>query len=125
VLDQSLMNYLMVAETYDEQTGVYKFNTPMAGFGSGAYVLALAQRAGMLVDPACGAYFDETNLSGAGGAGGAGGSGSGGSATGTGGHDEAPPKEGCACRASGTSTTLTWMIIPGALALAFARRRRR
>ena len=59
VLAQSQTNYRMVAETYDEATGVYKFNTPMLGFGAGAYALALAQRAGAFADPACGAYFLE------------------------------------------------------------------
>ncbi len=56
---QSQTNYGMVAETYDELTGVYKFNTPMLGFGAGAYALALAQRAGAFADPACGAYYPE------------------------------------------------------------------
>ncbi len=59
VRDQAHANYLMVAETYDELAGTYKFNAPMLGFGAGAYALALAHRAGMLADPACGAYFDE------------------------------------------------------------------
>jgi hypothetical protein len=59
VLQQSLTNYLMVAETYDEVAGTYKFNTPMLGFGAGAFALALAHRAGGFADPACGAYFDE------------------------------------------------------------------
>ncbi|MBK7824334.1 glycoside hydrolase family 15 protein [Nannocystis sp.] len=56
---QSQTNYGMVAETYDELTGAYKFNTPMLGFGAGAYALALAQRAGDFSDPACGAYYPE------------------------------------------------------------------
>ncbi|WP_163991411.1 glycoside hydrolase family 15 protein [Pyxidicoccus caerfyrddinensis] len=62
VKDQSLKNYLAVAETYDESNGRYKFNAPMVGFGAGAYVLALAQRAAATEDPACGAYFDESTL---------------------------------------------------------------
>ncbi|MFP2906053.1 glycoside hydrolase family 15 protein [Pyxidicoccus sp. 3LFB2] len=62
VTDQSLKNYLAVAETYDENSGVYKFNIPMVGFGAGAYALALAQRAEATEDPACGAYFDESTL---------------------------------------------------------------
>ena len=56
---QAAANYFMTAETFDEVTGEYKFNTPMLGFGAGAYALALAHRAGALDDPACGAYFDE------------------------------------------------------------------
>lgn len=59
VLTQSLTNYGMVAETYDEVTGTYKFNTPMLGFGAGAFALALADRAAPAEDPACGAYFTE------------------------------------------------------------------
>lgn len=61
VRDQALANYLMVAETFDENDGTYKFNTPMLGFGAGAYTLALAHRAGGFGadDPACGAYFEE------------------------------------------------------------------
>ncbi|MBZ4422624.1 glycoside hydrolase family 15 protein [Myxococcus sp. RHSTA-1-4] len=62
VKDQSLKNYLAVAETYDESTGAYKFNAPMVGFGAGAYALALAHRADGTEDPACGAYFDESTL---------------------------------------------------------------
>lgn len=59
VLAQSLKNYGMVAETYDELAGTYKFNAPMLGFGAGAFALALADRAAMPEDPACGAYFAE------------------------------------------------------------------
>lgn len=64
VLDQAHTNYLMVAETFDEVAGTYKFNTPMLGFGAGAYTLALAHRAGALGEPACGAYFDEGQIGG-------------------------------------------------------------
>jgi MYXO-CTERM domain-containing protein len=71
VREQSLANYMAFAETYDESTGVYKFNAPMIGFGAGAFTLALAA-AGAPADPACGAYFDESIWGGAGGAGGAG-----------------------------------------------------
>lgn len=59
VLEQSQTNYGMVAETYDELDGTYKFNTPMLGFGAGAHALALAHRADPTPDPACGAYFPE------------------------------------------------------------------
>lgn len=56
---QATVNYGMMAETFHEQTGVYEFNTPMLGFGAGAYVLALAHREGAAIDPACGAYFED------------------------------------------------------------------
>ncbi len=59
VLAQAQKNYGMVAETYDELAGTYKFNAPMLGFGAGAFTLAMAQRAGEFADPACGAFFDE------------------------------------------------------------------
>lgn len=59
VTRQSQANYLMVAETYEENTGEYKFNTPMLGFGAGAYSLALFHRAGLEVTPACGAYYGD------------------------------------------------------------------
>ena len=78
---QTLKNYLEVAETYDENSGAYAFNSPMIGFGAGAWVLALAAR-GAPVDPACGAYFDE---GGAGGGGGSGGAAGGGGKAGSGG----------------------------------------
>jgi GH15 family glucan-1,4-alpha-glucosidase len=78
VLEQSKLNYNEVAETYDETSGNYKFNSPMMGFGAGAFILALAAR-NDAPDPACGAYFDESSLpppvSGQGGASGTGGSG--------------------------------------------------
>ncbi|KYF65644.1 glycoside hydrolase family 15 protein, partial [Sorangium cellulosum] len=78
VLDQSAANYLAIAETYDETSGAYKFNAPMIGFGAGVYALALAARDGLVVGPACGAYFDEGDTSGSAGGGptsGAGGTG--------------------------------------------------
>ncbi len=56
ITDQTATNYLMFAETYDEQDGTYKFNAPMLGFGAGAYVLALAHRGGLAIDPACDAF---------------------------------------------------------------------
>lgn len=56
---QSAANALVLAETYDEASGAWKFNAPMVGFGAGAWVLAMAHRGGLAVTPACGA-FDET-----------------------------------------------------------------
>ncbi len=51
-------NLGVIPETYDENTGAWKFNAPMVGFGAGAYLLALQPPLG----PACGAYFDESTL---------------------------------------------------------------
>jgi hypothetical protein len=131
VRDQSLTNYLAVAETYDESTGKYKFNAPMVGFGAGVYALALAARSGKLDDPACGAYYQgPTGAGGAGGEGGSGGSGAVG-AGGAGGAGQAPGDGGgCDCRlaslnSGGSSTQLAglgaWVA---ASLLALARRRR-
>jgi MYXO-CTERM domain-containing protein len=78
VREQTLANYGAFAETYDETTGVLKFNAPMIGFGAGAYTLALAAKDAP-PGPACGAYFDESGWVGGGGAGG---QGQGGGATG-------------------------------------------
>jgi MYXO-CTERM domain-containing protein len=55
---QTLANYGMVAETYDRDDGTYQFNTPMLGFGAGAYALALAHRSGAAIDPACGEFYE-------------------------------------------------------------------
>lgn len=58
ILAQSQANYLMVAETYNATTGVYENNTPMLGFGAGAWALALAHRAGDYQDAACGEFWE-------------------------------------------------------------------
>lgn len=65
-LAQSQANFLAVAETYEETTGVWKFNAPMIGFGAGAFALALEHRAMDVDGPACGAYYDEDASSDAG-----------------------------------------------------------
>ncbi len=62
VTRQSHANFLAVAETYEEKTGRYKFNAPMVGFGAGAYVLALAQRATGDVEPGCGTFYEEEKV---------------------------------------------------------------
>ena len=53
---QSANNALVLAETYEESSGAWKFNAPMIGFGAGAWVLAVAHRGGLAVTPACGAF---------------------------------------------------------------------
>ena len=53
---QAAANALVLAETYEETTGAWKFNAPMVGFGAGAWVLAMAHRGGLALTPACGAY---------------------------------------------------------------------
>lgn len=79
VTAQTLANYGMVAETYDAELGTYAFNTPMLGFGAGAYALALAHRGGAAIDPACGAYYEDDGGGSEGGSEGSSGAGEGGS----------------------------------------------
>jgi GH15 family glucan-1,4-alpha-glucosidase len=52
---QAAANAGVIPETYDENTGAWKFNAPMIGFGAGAYLLAL----GAPESPACGAYWED------------------------------------------------------------------
>ncbi|MFT6397127.1 MAG: GH15 family glucan-1,4-alpha-glucosidase [Bradymonadia bacterium] len=60
VRDQTLLNYLLIAENYDGASGEYRNNAPMIGFGSGSYISAMRQRAGDWdVDAACGFYFED------------------------------------------------------------------
>jgi hypothetical protein len=60
VSDQTQYNYLLVGETYDQNTGVYRNNAPMIGFGSGSWISAMWQRhGGRAVEPACGVYFED------------------------------------------------------------------
>ncbi len=57
VTAQSLANHGAIGETYDPVTADYTHNAPMVGFGPGAWILAVHQRAGLLaVEPACGAW---------------------------------------------------------------------
>ncbi len=149
VRDQSLANFLAVSETYDENSGHYKFNAPMVGFGSGVFALAWFARDGVLTDAACDMYYPESGGGGTGGAGGSqGGSGgaggaqggSGGSGAGTtgagavgggfigGGTGGTGEGGGCGCRAAGEGNS----DVPAGLALmglfgvaAVSRRRRR
>lgn len=139
VRDQSLANFLAVAETYDENTGSYKFNAPMVGFGSGAYALALFARDGVLTDPACGAYFAEPGGGGSGGAGGGGGGGSGGGGTtlttsststgaasgGGGSGGDAGDGGGCGCRTTPGGDRGAYAAALLAIALGAALRGRR
>ncbi|WP_437690174.1 glycoside hydrolase family 15 protein [Sorangium sp. So ce176] len=136
VLDQSAANYLAIAETYDETSGAYKFNAPMIGFGAGVYALALAARDGLVVGPACGAYFDEGDTSGsagggpasgAGGTGGAGVAGGGGGSGGAGGGGGSGVLDdaGCGCRLAPTEGAGRWpLLAAAAAAVGLARRRR-
>lgn len=111
---QAAANYLETAEVFDEIKGTYKFNSPMIGFGPGAYALALQQRT-RDADPACGAYFDEPVSSG-GGASPSSGNGDG--------FDGSVDESGCGCRMVSSDSDL---VVPVGLAglLFLARRRRR
>jgi len=60
VRDQSLLNFLLIGENYDENTGEYRNNAPMIGFGAGSYITSLHQREGSwAVSPACGVYYED------------------------------------------------------------------
>ncbi|MFY2561089.1 glycoside hydrolase family 15 protein [Corallococcus terminator] len=128
VTDQSLKNYLAVSETYDELNGTYKFNSPMVGFGAGAYALALAHRADGTADPACGAYLDESTLSKPPDAGpGTPDAGPGEPDAGPGVHDagtsETPLVSGGGCSASGPGAMAVWLMLALAGLTALTRRR--
>ncbi len=153
ILAQSLANYLMVAETFNAQTGVYENNTPMLGFGAGAWTLAVAHRAGKFQDAACGEFFEGGNGgTGTGDPTGGSDSTSGGgldstagsdgpdamtsdititaAQTETGASDSSAGSQGddggCSCRTSGPSGgTGLGMMMLGLLGLGAARRRRR
>ncbi|MCX4247814.1 glycoside hydrolase family 15 protein [Paraliomyxa miuraensis] len=129
IREQAEANYLMVAETFNATTGVYENNTPMLGFGAGAWTLALAHRAGDFQDAACGEYWvdmssgettggetgDTTGSGGSSGgaldtSGGSGGPGTGGFMTISAGLDESSTGDGpgqddggggCGCRSAG------------------------
>ena len=62
VTRQANANAELIPETWDETTGAWKFNAPMVGFGAGAYVLALAQRASGTPEAACGAFEVEVEV---------------------------------------------------------------
>lgn len=112
VRDQALANFLEVAEVFDEGKGTYKFNSPMAGFGAGAFMLARMIREES-PSPACGAYFVETDAPGSGGAGGA-----------VQGPPEPPAASGCSCRVVASHNGAPgWSLLALGLALAYTRRR--
>ncbi len=129
VRDQALANYLEVAEVFDEGNGKYKFNSPMVGFGAGAYMLARQVR-DRPADPACGSYYDEP-ATGGGGNGGGGASAGGGGAGGvtTPGGNGADADSSCACRLEAStpnapSPVWQWLGAALGLLLLVARRRR-
>lgn len=114
VRTQSLKNAGAVAETYDESSGVYKFNAPMIGFGAGAWVLALQQRASGDQNPACGAWYNETDLPSDGGT-----PADGGAPSTDAGHVDVPRDpmaEGCGCGAGTSAVSLVAFLgLAGAL----------
>lgn len=118
----AVANADLIPETFDETSGAWKFNAPMVGFGAGVWVLALAQRGGAAIEPACGAFFDEgagdggvtsTDAGqggGAAGGGAAGGGSSGGSNARDGGPGMTKPPSGCGCDGSGFGASL-WLLL--------------
>ncbi|MBI5485749.1 MAG: hypothetical protein HY905_00290 [Deltaproteobacteria bacterium] len=60
VTGQSVLNQDLVAELYEATTSDYQGAAPMVGFGAGAYLLALADRAaGTVAEPLCGEWGTE------------------------------------------------------------------
>lgn len=117
---QAKQNANLIPETYDPLSGAWKFNAPMVGFGAGAYVLALQQRAAG-EDPACGVYFEDESAPDAGGTGGGAGGGSavgGGSASGGGsvgggtggGGGASMPSSGCNCSTGGALPVFAFAV---------------
>jgi GH15 family glucan-1,4-alpha-glucosidase len=102
---QAAANLGVIPETYDENTGAWKFNAPMIGFGAGAYLLALQAPE----SPACGDYWEDEPMMTDGGTGGAGGgSGAGGGPSGTGGGGTMAMPHGCGC---GTGGCFSWLLL--------------
>jgi len=58
---QAAENFGEFAELHDRATADYAGETPMAGLGAGAFLLALHDR-GLAVEPACGVFADENPL---------------------------------------------------------------
>jgi MYXO-CTERM domain-containing protein len=90
-VDQASDNFGELSELHDPVTADYAGQSPMVGFGAGAYLLRLADR-GTPVTPSCGAFaaeppnpVDAGTGEGGGGGAGTGGAGTGGGAAGTGG----------------------------------------
>jgi GH15 family glucan-1,4-alpha-glucosidase len=134
ITEHANKNADLIPETFDETTGVWKFNAPMVGFGAGVYVLALDHRASGRIDPACGAFFDEQAVPDAGSPNPPGGSAGGGAAqpseTGggsAGGGGSRPRADGGVSsgkdpRGCGCSTSEAWLLI-GAAPFIIRRRR--
>jgi len=104
-------NFDLLPELYNTQAsagpiGAYAGSIPMVGFGAGAYMMTLLDRAGLTEHTDCGLY--DLGDSGDGGGGDAGTSGAG--------------HSGCGCRANDTSPA-TALVLVGAFAW-LARRRR-
>ncbi|MEO6420429.1 MAG: glycoside hydrolase family 15 protein [Polyangiaceae bacterium] len=57
-VDQATENFLELSELHDRTTADYAGESPMVGFGAGAYVLAIAER-GVPVTPTCDAFASE------------------------------------------------------------------
>ncbi|MDX2010392.1 MAG: glycosyl hydrolase [Myxococcaceae bacterium] len=126
----AVANADLIPETFDETSGAWKFNAPMVGFGAGVWVLALAHRSGAPLEPACGAFFDESAMVDGGamptdagqGGGTAGGGAAGGSAGGSplaggaaavdAGPGAAKPPPGCGCDGSGAGSVF-WLALLG------------
>jgi MYXO-CTERM domain-containing protein len=105
-VDQATDNFGELSELHDPVTANYAGQSPMVGFGAGAYMLRLFDR-GKPSTPTCGTFAVEPASAPDGGAGGEGGSGGAscvtvGSSSGPGGGAASPPAGGCGCATAET-----------------------
>lgn len=133
VVKNASVNFFLLPELYndtpaDGAIGKYFGSIPMVGYGAGAYLITILDRAGQWEPNDCGdgnsrsgAAFScsgQTNGDGGGGSGGSGGGGSGGSGGGDGGSggSEIPYRAACLCdvggRARPSKGTITLIALP-------------
>lgn len=148
VVDQAAANYYLLPELYnavpqDGAIGKYTGSIPMVGYGGGAYIMTMLDRAGIIegndcgdgngvTQPSvlCGGGSGSANSSGAGMGGNSSGPVVGASSTGAGGNgiDAGPPygTGACLCRASATSENGALALgLGGALAALIGIRRKK
>ncbi len=114
IADQAAENFYLVAELHDAVTADYRGEVPMAGFGAGAFLLAVEEAlGGEGAEPACGRFADGEPD------GGLPDGGCDGSVSDAG--QTAGGSDGCSCRSFGDAGVV-WPLV--AWALVFVRRRR-
>ncbi|MGZ3428161.1 MAG: glycoside hydrolase family 15 protein, partial [Polyangia bacterium] len=137
IVSRAAVNFFLLPELYDSASaqGVYTGEVPMVGYGAGAYMMTVLDRANLIEPHDCGdavtmpiscSMVDAGTVGDGGGVGGSGGSGGGDGDGGVGG--DVPYRAACLCDFSGRSRLSNGMIIVVALPwlfLAFRLCRRR